>query len=310
MGGGSVFSKLTTPNSGVIDANGENVPGLAPVAGSVAYAGLPSSTAAPTGVDLFNSTIAWDNPNCTSTLTPTLYNWYCPAGSGGQRRAMPAAQATSVGRRWMEHAARPSFIYRRPLQRRRILTTTSGFPNPPGSPPAMTGPGGEVCTSPISYTGSTRAGTPSCGGPVHSGSPSLRSGLSTGRRRGLLFRSAGRVRPAVCTPTTEYLWHCQYTQVTSTPNPTCPTTVAQVCGSSPGTTSCTGTAPSRPLPMRATQRLLDTGAIRDLRRSTRATRPNQDLSNYRMIMVDRKFGWNGVTQVPSGTNPSNAVGKY
>ena len=36
----------------------------------------------------------------------------------------------------------------------------------------------------------------------------------------------------------------------------------------------------------------------------------REMDNYRMIMVDRSFGWNGTTQVPSGSNLSNAVGKY
>ncbi len=44
--------------------------------------------------------------------------------------------------------------------------------------------------------------------------------------------------------------------------------------------------------------------------ATRTAAEISDLTNYRMIMIDRKFGWNGVTQVPSGTSPSNAVGKY
>ena len=44
--------------------------------------------------------------------------------------------------------------------------------------------------------------------------------------------------------------------------------------------------------------------------ATRTAAEISDLTNYRMIMIDRKFGWNGVTQVPSGTNPANAVGKY
>ena len=44
--------------------------------------------------------------------------------------------------------------------------------------------------------------------------------------------------------------------------------------------------------------------------ATRTAAEISDLTNYRMIIIDRKFGWNGATQVPSGTNPANAVGKY
>ena len=44
--------------------------------------------------------------------------------------------------------------------------------------------------------------------------------------------------------------------------------------------------------------------------ATRTAAEISDLTNYRMIMIDRKFGWNGVTQLPTGTSPANAVGKY
>ena len=90
MGGGSVFSKLTAPNDGVIDSNGEVRSWAAPVPGSVTYGGLPAGNPAPltgltsvaaTGADLFSSTIQWENPNCTSTSTPTNYFWYCPVGT-------------------------------------------------------------------------------------------------------------------------------------------------------------------------------------------------------------------------------------
>src|SRR5687767_1628024 len=47
MLGGTVYSKLTAPNQGVIDSNGEVRSWAAPVAGSVAYAGLPGGNAGP-----------------------------------------------------------------------------------------------------------------------------------------------------------------------------------------------------------------------------------------------------------------------
>ncbi len=70
MGGGTVFSKLTPPNGGVIDSNGE-LRTWAAVTGSVTYGGLPSgnplpltglTSAAGTGADLFSSTIQCGKP--------------------------------------------------------------------------------------------------------------------------------------------------------------------------------------------------------------------------------------------------------
>jgi hypothetical protein len=80
MGGGTVFSKLALPRAGVIDGNGETRSWAAPVAGSVAYTGIPGMPVlAGVELDLFNSTIVFDNPNCGGTAQdPTTYAWYCP----------------------------------------------------------------------------------------------------------------------------------------------------------------------------------------------------------------------------------------
>ena len=316
MGGGSVFSKLALPKDGVIDPNGEVRSWAAPVAGSVAYAGLPSGAAVnPSGADLFSSTIAWDNPNCAGTAQDTNYAWFCPTGTawnspaevcGAGNDGMPSA----AGRTCCDTVVdTPTFT---PAVGHRLQFFTA--PLPPGPPyPAMTGPAGEVCTS-IVHTGVTSTTTgPPCTAPVLiSDDPPYEVPCPPGGGEYCEFDPPPVFSTPVCTDYTTYQWDCTYDYTIVNHNYSCPATTQQVCGSSLGAPYCTGQSALTP-----TSDARYTGGYWTPARyviydgpATRTAAEISDLSNYRMIMIDRKFGWNGVTQVPSGTSPADAVGKY
>ena len=119
--------------------------------------------------------------------------------------------------------------------------------------------------------------------------------------------------PSVCTTYTTYQWGCTVRLHASSRTTTrARSTTAQYCGSNPGTPVCTGFGALTP----TSDAKYDSGHWTPARYvmydgpATRTAAEISDLTNYRMIMIDRKFGWNGVTQVPSGTSPANAVGKY
>jgi len=307
MGGGTVYSKLLLsapqPYQGNIDANGEARAWGGAFPGSVAYAGLPSSTNAPSGVDLFDSTIAWDNPNCPpSAQYPTNYFWYCPTGTGPGYAFPPetcdvsnAGMPSAAGRTCcLTQVNTPTFTPNTPGY------ITAYFPNPPPAPaPAMTGPGGEVCSS-ILPTGLTQSGTgPPCSPPVFvRDDPPYPVPCADPTLEGCFYDPPAVYTPGVCTPFTNYQWGCAYTYTLVTNNYTCPTATPQFCGSSPGAFYCPG-----PLPLAPTDPARYTGGYWTPARyviyegpAARTAADISDLSNYRMIMLDRKFGWSGASR--------------
>lgn len=321
MGGGTVFSKLALPRAGVIDGNGETRSWAAPVAGSVTYNGLPGMPAlAGVELDLFTSTIVFDNPNCGGTAqNPTTYAWTCPAGTpwasppevcgaGNDGMASTAGRQCCVGQ-----VNSPTFT---PAVGNRYQYFTT--PLPPGPPyPAMTGPAGEVCTS-IVATGATSSTTGApCTAPVLiRDDPPYEVACGTmGTPPGgeyCEYDPPPVYSASVCTTYTTYQWNCTYNYTITTNNYSCPSPTPQYCGSTPGSFYCTGQAALTP----TSDARVVSGYWTPARYviydgpATRTPAEIRNLSNYRMIFIDRKFGWNGVTQVPSGTNHSNAVGKY
>ncbi|MEP6608631.1 MAG: PilC/PilY family type IV pilus protein, partial [Burkholderiaceae bacterium] len=296
MGGGTVFSKLSLPNSGVIDANGEVRSWAAPVAGSVAYAGLPSSTGAPTGADLFSSTIAWDNPNCAGTAQDTIYTWYCPAGTPWQS----PAEVCDVGNVGTPSAAGRTCcagVVNTPTFTPSTGTVFQYFtaPLPPGPPyPPMTGPSGEVCTSIVS-TGatSTTTGAP-CTAPVLiSDDPPYEVPCPPGGGEVCFYDPPPVYSPSVCTTYTTYQWQCTYDYTLVTNNYSCPAPTDQMCGSYLGAAYCTGLSGLTPVSdarytggyWTPARYVVYEGPV------ARTAADISDLSNYRMIMIDRKFGW-------------------
>jgi type IV pilus assembly protein PilY1 len=321
MGGGTVFSKLALPRAGVIDGNGETRSWAAPVAGSVAYTGIPGMPAlAGVELDLFNSTIVFDNPNCGGTAqNPTTYAWYCPAGTPWASPpevcdATNDGLASAAGRECcVAQVNNPTFT---PAVGHRFQYFTA--PLPPGPPyPAMTGPAGEVCTS-IVATGATSSttGAPCTVPVVLQDDPPYEVVCGTmGTPAGgeyCEYDPPPVMSVSVCTTYTTYQWDCTYDYTITTNNYSCPAPTAQFCGSTPGAFVCTGQAA---LTTTSDARVVS-GYWTPARYviydgpATRTAAEISDLSNYRMIFIDRKFGWNGVTQVPTGTNSSDAVGKY
>ncbi len=312
MGGGPVAAKLTVPNQGVINRAGVTKSWAAPTAGSVTYVGLPDGTNAPSGVDLFDSTIAFDNPNCAGFTTPTNYSWYCPAGTGTPFSS--PADVCNSGNVGMPSATRTccNAIVNSPTSAPAVGTVFGYFPNPPlGPPPSMSGPSSEVCTS-ITYTGTTGTTT---GPPCTTVDPPplevVCGTFGTPASGEVCYYDPPPV--TTCTTYTTYRWRCDYPYTLVTNNYSCPTATPQFCQGTPGTPTCTGGL--QPLTPTSDARYVSgywtpaRYAIYD-GPAARTSTDISELSNYRMIMVDRKFGWNGATQVPSGTNPSNAVGKY
>ena len=170
------------------------------------------SSAAATGADLFSSTIQWENPNCTSTSTPTNYFWYCPAGTAWSSPP-ETCDATNDG---MPSAARTCC---RPVVNTPTFAPAVGHgyqyftaPVPPGPPyPAMTGPAGEVCTS-IFSTGNTSSTTGApCTVPVLiSDDPPYEVPCPPGGGEVCYFDPPPVYTPSVCTTYTTYQWGCQY----------------------------------------------------------------------------------------------------
>jgi hypothetical protein len=313
MGGGAVAAKLTAPNSGNIPSGATNRAWAAPVAGSVNYNGLahgpatPVTATAPVGADLFSSTIAWTNPSCSAN-TPT-HGWTCPAGSafappldvcGAGNVGLPSASGTCCTA-FVPGAPSSTTTY--PDRFVNYGPGPDPGPFPAGSPPVMTGPGGEVCNSitHVSDTGGVSLGT-GCvpQAPYVAPCPGGGGELCT------------ITPPPVCDTGTTNRWKCNYTLVTDTTPQICTTTVARVCSQT--SNPCTGYFPLGP----ATDAKYDSGYWPPARYvvydgpqpGTQLER--NDLNNYRMIMIDRKFGWNIGTSTRDliGTNLSDAVSKW
>jgi hypothetical protein len=312
MGGGTVAAKLTAPNSGVLPSGNTQRSWAAPSAGSVNYAGLahgpatPVTATAPVGTDLFSSTIAWTNPSC-STTTPT-YGWTCPAGSA-YAAPTDVCGAGNVGANSADGTCCTNFnVVSFPDTRTATRDVEFGvglFPPPgpaPVSPADIVGTAGEVCTS-VTYRSarSVSLGT-NCVTPAPYVAPCPGGG-------GELCTIQD---PTTCDMGDRYTWRCTFTQAFTNSTSTCTTTVARVCSVTGN--PCTGFSALDP----TTDAKYASGywpgaryAVYDgPQPGTQLERNN--LNNYRMIMIDRKFGWNSGTGTRDqiGTNLSDAVSKW
>lgn len=309
MGGGAVATKLTVPNQGVINRLGEARSWAAPSAGSVRYVGLPDGTNAPSGVDLFTSTITWDNPNCAGFTTPTNYAWTCPIGTPFNSPP-DVCDSTTVG---SPSATRTccNLIVNTPTSAPAVGNVYGYFTTPPPGPPypSMSGPAGEVCTS-ISWTGATST---TSGAPCTTVDPPaievVCGTFGTPAGGEVCFYDPPPV--TTCTSYTTYQWQCQYNYTQITNNYTCPTATPQVCGSSLGAPTCTG----GPQPLTTTSDARYVSGYWTPARyvvyegpAARTAADISDLSNYRMIMIDRKFGWNGASRtLINGVNKFDVI---
>ena len=312
MGGGTVAAK-TGSNTG-------NIPNVSPAtlrswvgppAGSVRYQGLamgpatPVAATAPVNVDLFDHTIVWTNPSCT---TPTTnYNWTCSAGTAAAA-ALDTCGSGNVG------GMSASGTCCTATSTTNTTTFTTGltrnkefgfnlFPPPgpaPVSPTDITGLGGETCTSVTFVATNNYSYAPSCVTPPQQIAPCPGGG-------GELCVIQP---PDVCGTAPKHTWKCTYDGDVTTSTTTCTATIAKTCSASAG--ACGGFAALDP----TTDAKYSSGYWPPARYvvydgpASRTTAEVQDLSNYRMIMISRKFGWNGVSRTLTGTNVSNAVSKW
>jgi type IV pilus assembly protein PilY1 len=310
MGGGTVRSKLTLPNSGNLPSGSTLRSWAAPVPGSVRYnglphgssAGMPVTQTAPAGVDLFNHTITWRSPTCNAWNTP--YSWVCTSGSA----ATPPTDACNVG-----NVGNPSVdgtcctAFSAPFPDTRVATRNMTFgigeyPNgsPPPTPSVIYGTAGETCTARtwLSQTLTNIPGT--CVTPPPEVAPCPGGG-------GELCVTQP---PDVCDTGYRHTWRCTFNQ--DFMNQTCESTIARTCTA--GSSSCTGWAAPGP-----TDSAIYVNGYWPAARYVVYDGPQpgtvaqrQNLSNYRMVMISRKFGWNSGTTSRDliGTNLQDAVSKW
>ena len=287
MSGGTVSSKLVGTQAGWIPDTTQMPRSLTSTpAGTVSYERLSigNTPQPPAGADLFTGTIAFRNPACGGTVD--TYAWQCPAGFNIVNP--------------LDFCGAPGGGY--PSTNGQCCTSTTPFPDtraatryieyapnlyPPGTPPATPGAifgnAGETCstvtywsvrnTNVMPLTGCTDpppyvAPCPGGGGELCTIDPP----------------------PHSCATEPRYTWRCDYTE--SFMNYTCNSTVPQQCNFT-GTTCDGSSAPLTP----ASNAVYDSGYWTPARYvtyegpqpGTQAER--QDLDNYRLVMIDRKFGW-------------------
>jgi type IV pilus assembly protein PilY1 len=309
----AVDSKLTGTKTGLLPQGGVLKTWSADAqvkAGSVRYEGLVSSTASAesAGADIFTSTIKWKNPDCGTPVVSDTYGWTCTSGTPWDNPS-EACGAANVN---MDATTRTCCTLQSTTTSTSIVNSnrTQWFPNPPGSPPSMTGPGGQTCIS-ITWTGATRTvtGLPPCtttqDPPYVAPCPGGGGELCT-------------ITPppvTTCTGTQDqWQWNCNYDRTVTSSTTTCTTKIPQTCVSTGTTSTC-----PYGQPLTATSNAQYNGGYWTPARyavydgpqpGTQAERNN--LNNYRMIMVDRTFGWNSATgsRDAIGTNLSDAVSKW
>lgn len=296
MGGGTVMSKLSGTKTGWIPGAGMPRTLTSTPAGSVRYERLTiGSTPEPVaGADLFTGTVWFDDPNCSTVDT---YGWVCPAGSGSPFSVPSDPNCSSAGQVGSFSATRTCCTDSGTVPDTRTRTRDQWFnaSYPSGTPPTMSGPGGETCNS-VTYQGSRWVNK-------------------------LPLTCTTSVQPCaggggeLCTVTTceqvpEYEWRCSYTEnynrpvCNVAPNP-------QQCAVSGSTSSCAG-SPATP-----TSNARYRGGYWTPARYVVYDGPQpgtlaerRDLNNYRVVMIDRKFGWNGASRDLIGTTLSDAVSKW
>jgi len=281
-------------------------------AGSVRYDGLVSSTAGaePFNADLFTGTIAWQNPDCGTPNITQNYGWTCSSGSPW----LNPAEACDSGNVGANAAARTCCTIPGASISNTVFTPgfirDDWFSNLPGNPPAMTGPAGETCDS-IAPRGDTwlQTNLPPC---TTSTPPPYVAPCGGGGGELCTFQPPAQT---TCTGTQLwYAWRCTYSKDVTTVTPTCNAQIPQTCSNTGSSSSC-----PYGQPLTTSSNAKYTGGYWTPARyavydgpqpGTQAERNN--LNNYRMIMIDRKFGWNGGTSTRDliGTNLQDAVSKW
>jgi type IV pilus assembly protein PilY1 len=309
----TVRSKTPGTNTGLIHQNGVLRTwgaDAAVKAGSVRYDGLISSTQSveSSNIDLFTGTISWNNPDCGTPVVTTNYGWTCTSGFANSS----PAETCGAGNVNTDAVSRTCCTATSSTSTTSIVNSnrTLWFTNPPGSPPAMTGPSGETCLS-ITPTGATNLVTGLAPCTTTPGTPYVAPCPGGGGELCTITPPP----TTTCTGTrTDYQWNCNYDRTVVNTTTTCTATIAQKCVSTGTTSTCPYGQPLTP-----TSNAQYAGGYWTPARyavydgpqpGTQAERNN--LNNYRMIMIDRKFGWNAGTTSRDliGTNLQDAVSKW
>jgi type IV pilus assembly protein PilY1 len=305
--GATAASKLVGIKSGWIP-NGNMPRTLASTpAGTVRYDRLTiGNTPEPTeGADLFTGTIAFRDPTCNTT---TNYGWRCTAGTAAANPT-DICGAGNVGGSSVDGTCCTA-------------TTSTPFPDtrtsyhylwfnasyPAGTPPAMTGPGGETCTA-ITYWGSRSVNQLPLNCTTNDPPPYITACAGGGGE--LCIVDPPPV--TTCAQVPEYQWRCTYTEAfTNYTAPVCTSTIARTC-------QVTGTPCTSYNAATTTGPAEYTGGYWTPARYAVYDGPQPgsaadriDLNNYRMVMVDRQFGWNTGTSSRDllGTNLQDSVSKW
>jgi len=319
--GVTVLSKIPDAR-GNIQAGGAARSFASPT-GSVAYAGLSSSTNnAGEGVDLFSSTIRWRNPYCASPGTQDSYGWTCPVG-GAWITPSPSDcdEASEVGNELGQCCSGTvpgAFTGNAPGSREWSFQRGTVAQLPPGPPaPPMSGYGGEACNVATPFLRTDTNGGYDCETPV---CPAPR----------LVACGVGLEPPCYvqdpCTtncPGTRLfdVWRCDYTYPTYA-SPTCPAANISpqrcaVTGTNPtcgGLDVLTPTSPAQYVDgYWPPARYVIWDPATPIVNPTPADRA--DASNYRMVMIDRKFSWmpllpTGQPDPTGARDPSLAAYRY
>ncbi len=301
--GATVRSKIAGPRSGVITGNGA-VRSFTLPTGSVRYEGIPSpnaSSTGPEGSDLFTGTITFRDPNCNTTTT---YGWTCSAGSGWVPPT-DSCNAGNVGGNSVDGTC-CTLVNANSFPDTRAATRTQWWPAayPSGTPPPMTGTAGEVCNS-LNYLGSRLVDDPATCVVIN---PPPYVAACGGGGGELCIIDPPPYNS--CSQVPEYQWRCNFTENFMNSAPTCSTQIARTC-------SVTGTPCASYNPATTASPAEYTGGYWTPARyvvydgpqpGTSAERRN--LNNYRVVMIDRKFGWNGASRDLVGSNLQDSVSKW
>jgi type IV pilus assembly protein PilY1 len=308
MGGGNVRNRQTGTIAGNLNTAGGSTlkSWTLPVVGSVRYQNLvqtqtsnPVIQQTPHGDDLFWHTIRFDTGTCQKFNQN--YAWQCPVGS--IYTITPPAGTCNAGSVGNTSGSCCTEQTSNPFQDTRpnnwVWTSPLAAPpgiNPNGSPPSLSGPKGETCNSIVYVDQQTASLGTNC---VTSVIPCPGGG--------------GELCTQVtCDTGVRHRWRCNYTESWTNPNNTCTAQAPLRCNATTNTCVDWGGAgvdtPARyidghwPAARYVVYDGPQPGTVAEKR----------DLSNYRMVMISRKFGWDTGTGTRDlvGTTLADAVSRW
>lgn len=301
--GATVLSKAPSAR-GLIHEDGASRSWAAPT-GSVNYIGLISSTESEEteGIDLFSSTIRWRNPHCAAAGSTEDYGWVCPTGSPFFTPGDPTCVAPGGNFSTTRQCCDVTVPVPTPTAASRLFDfVRPPAPPPPGPPyPAgMEGFAGETCDTINHVSTRVDGGLPPCN--LIRDDPPYEIQCPEGQE-GQCFYDPPPVYDCVGTQTVDR-WRCNYTRIDMLQ--TCPMPTYQQCVltgttdfcSTPGVLTPTSPAAYIDRYWPPARYVVYEGP------ATRTVAQRADMSNYRMVMIDRKFAWNAVIPGRDPAHPS------